>query len=103
MKKQTSNNRQTAGEGRRPICSARELARLIGRSQTAVHKWLHYTQSWPFKREPPWPRSIVPKVKQWMKTLPPDPAASARQLRAMSDEDLEELLVERMEQHEREA
>ena len=65
------------GKAKRVILakSARSLARYVGRSSSAVHKWLT-REDWPFSLDPPWK---VARVKAWMEfALSPDPAATSR-------------------------
>ncbi|HUX03160.1 MAG TPA: hypothetical protein VMY35_19535, partial [Phycisphaerae bacterium] len=61
--------------GHRQAKSIRSLAKLVGRSESAVRKWLDRSD-WPFSRTGPWD---VQRVRAWMDIqLKPDPAAAYR-------------------------
>ena len=70
--------------GRPPIQakSIRDLARKVGRSESAVRKWLR-RGNWPFSLTPPW---VVRDVKAWMRIhLSPDPAKAYRDRAAAAE------------------
>ena len=55
--------------------SIRSLAALVGRSESAVRKWVAHPE-WRFSTTPPWD---VARVKAWAEiVLHPDPAANFR-------------------------
>lgn len=72
-----------SGKDREQATSIRALARVVGRSPSAVRKWIP-REDWPFGLVPPWD---VEHVKAWMEIhLKADPAAAYRK-RAKAAED----------------
>jgi hypothetical protein len=70
------------------IGSARELAKLLGRSNVAVSGWLKHA-AWTFGAGP-WAPSVVPKIRAWAAaTLNPDPAAAGQQQRPIGRKGLQ--------------
>ncbi len=53
------------------ITSVRQLAREVGRSRTAVTKWLK-RRDFPASRTGPWSAAEVQAIREWMATLQPD-------------------------------
>ena len=49
---------------KKEIKSLRELGRAVGRSHTAVRRWLAHDE-WPFAKSPPWKAADVAEMKRW--------------------------------------
>jgi len=51
-----------------------ELAAALGRTESAIRKWLK-RGDWPFGLAPPWP---LDAIREWAEGLAPDPSAESR-------------------------
>jgi hypothetical protein len=70
-----SGHRGTTGSSGSGAASVRELARRVGRSHTAVTKWLADPR-FPVARRGPWDAATVARIREWAATtLEPDRAA----------------------------
>lgn len=76
--------------------STRELAAALGKSHTAVNRWLK-DDRWPFARKPPWAPAMVAQIRAWAaRTLAPNPgAADAHAAPARTGTDIASLSPER--------
>jgi hypothetical protein len=61
------------------IQSARELARLVGRSHSSVLAWLDRSD-WPFASSAPWPREFLPEIVTWANALADQPRREASEV-----------------------
>ncbi|HUX03167.1 MAG TPA: hypothetical protein VMY35_19570, partial [Phycisphaerae bacterium] len=71
--------------GHRQAKSIRSLAKLVGRSESAVRKWVARSD-WPVSRTGPWAASDIRRIRAWMDVmLKPDPAAAYRKRAKAAD------------------
>jgi hypothetical protein len=76
----------------KPIQTQTELAKLVDKNPAQITRWIR-DHRWTFARKPPWPRSDLPKILNWVaNTLRDESEAGAKKAAAKSSKraDLQE-------------